>query len=188
MGRCPGLVLLCALLALSPARAALKPSSPFDLRELENEPDLTPGRFADLFADFDYLYGPEVQPPEIFLKSRSGDCDDYAILANHVLGLHGYKTRLIRVELVGSTVNHAVCYVTEKRAYLDYNNRKYYFNLERSSPSIREIAEKVADSFAKNWTTATEYTYSYAQPRKRPVCTVVKTEPPERDPDRRPGS
>ncbi|MDI1336564.1 MAG: hypothetical protein PSU94_10335 [Lacunisphaera sp.] len=183
----PGVGLLGALLVLTSAWGALAPSSRFGLQELEHEPDLTPGHFADLFTDFDYVYGPEVQPADFFLRNRAGDCDDYAILANHVLQLRGYKTRLIRVELVGTTISHAVCYVTEKRAYLDYNNRKYFFNLERSRPSIREIAEKVADSFAKNWTTATEYTYSYANPRKRTVCSVVKTEPPERDPDRRTG-
>lgn len=182
----PGWMLLCLLFA-QPAAWALSPSDRFGLQELEAEPGLTPGRFADLFEEFAYDYHPYVQAPETFLRARAGDCDDYAILAHHVLGLHGYRTRLIRVELVGSAVNHVVCYVMEKRAYLDFNNRRYFLNLERSRPTIRDIANKVADSFDKNWTTATEYTYTYAHPRQRAVCTVVKTDPPDRDPDRRPG-
>lgn len=172
------------LLLAAPAAQALKPEDRFGLKELESEPNMTPGHFADLFEDFAYDYYPYVQPPDIFLQNRSGDCDDYAILADYILSRRNYRTRLIRVELVGTRISHAVCYVTEKKVYLDYNNRKYTFNLERSSPSVREIAAKVADSFEKNWTSATEYTYNYAEGRQRTVWTIVKTSPPERDPDR----
>ncbi|MBI2518514.1 MAG: hypothetical protein HYV95_16690 [Opitutae bacterium] len=172
------------LLLAVPGAFALKPTERFDLKELESEPNMTPGHFADLFEDFAYDYYPYVQAPDTFLQTRSGDCDDYAILADYILSRRNFKTRLIRVELVGTRINHAVCYVMEKKVYLDFNNRKYAFNLERSSPSIREIATKVADSFEKNWTSATEYTYSYAEGRQRAVRTVVKTDPPERDPDR----
>lgn len=182
-GRRAGLLLLGLLLFL-PSALALKPTDRFGLKELENEPDMTPGHFADLFEDFAYDYYPYVQSPDSFLRNRSGDCDDYAILADYILSRRNYKTRLIRVELVGTRVNHAVCYVAEKKVYLDYNNRKYTFNLERSSPRVREIAAKVADSFEKNWTSATEYTYSYAEGRLRTVWTIVKTDAPERDPDR----
>ena len=176
---------LCLWLLLGlPSAWALKPTDQFGLKELEDDPAMTPANFADLFGEFAYDYYPNVQPPDIFLHNRAGDCDDYAILADHILGRRGFQTRLIRVQLVGSQINHVVCYVTEKRAYLDYNNRKYFFNLERSDPSIREIAGKVADSFEKNWTTATEYTYSYGQPRQHALRTIVKTDPPERDPDR----
>jgi hypothetical protein len=175
-----------ALAVLLPSLWALKPSERFDLKDLEAEPNMTPGRFADLFADFDYTYYPSVQSPHIFLRDRNGDCDDYAILASHVLGLRDFKTRLVRVELVGTRINHVVCYVMEKKAYLDYNNRKYSFNLERSGATLRDIAAKVADSFEKNWTTATEYTYTYAEGRQRALYTVVKTDPPAQDPDRRP--
>lgn len=76
-----------------------------------------------------------------------------------------------------------ICYVAEKKGYLDFNNRKYSFNLERSGASLRQIASKVADSFERNWSIVTEYTYSYVEGRHRTVCTVVKTDSPERDPD-----
>ncbi len=76
-----------------------------------------------------------------------------------------------------------ICYVAEKKGYLDFNNRKYSFNLERSGASLRQIASKVADSFERNWSIVTEYTYSYVEGRHRTVYTVVKTDLPERDPD-----
>lgn len=175
-----------ALTVLLSSAWALKPTDRFGLKDLEAEPNLTPGRFADLFADFEYAYYPSVQPPPIFLRDRSGDCDDYAILADHILGRNQFRTRLVRVELVGTRINHVVCYVTEKKAYLDYNNRRFAFNLERSGSTLRDIATKVAASFEKNWTTVTEYTYTYAEGRSRAIHVVVKTDPPAQDPDRRP--
>jgi hypothetical protein len=172
-------------LAAGPAALALKPGDRFGLNDLELTPNLTAKRFASLFEDFNYEYYPYVQSPHTFLRKRSGDCDDYAILADHVLGRRGgLTTRLIRVELVNSRINHVVCYVTENKAYLDYNNRQYFFTLTRSGPTLREIATKVADSFGKNWTVATEYTYNYEAGRSKAVYSVVKTDPPERDPDR----
>jgi hypothetical protein len=147
---------------------------------------MTPGHFADLFAEFAYEYYPETQSPDIFLLSRTGDCDDYAILADYILSRHSFHTKLVRVEMAGTRINHVVCYVTEKKVYLDYNNRKVFFNLERSRPTLRAIATKVADSFERNWTIATEYTYSYVDGRQHAVRSVVKTESPELDPDRQP--
>lgn len=148
------------------------------------DPKLTPKRFANHFESFDYEYHVEVQSAEVFLTSRAGDCDDYAVLADHVLKQKGFKTRLIHVRMVGMFA-HAVCYVAQSKAYLDYNNRKYTVNLERSGATLREIAEKVASAAEANWSSATEFTYSYGEDRKRMGMTVVKTEPPERDPDRR---
>lgn len=179
------LCLAAGLLAAGPLFAA-KTGDSLSLQHLESLPNLTPKSFANLFEDFDYEYYPYVQSPHAFLRKRRGDCDDYAILADHVLGRRGYKTRLIRVQLVDSRINHVVCYLTEQKAYLDYNNRRVFFTLARSGPTLREIAEKVADSFEKNWVSVTEYTYNYERGRQQPVHTVVKTEPPELDPDRQP--
>ena len=153
--------------------------------ELLNDSDLTPKRFAKEFADFKFALHPEtdVLSPDTFLEERCGDCIDYAVLANHVLKHHGYHTRLIRVELVGRSIGHAICYVTESEAYLDYNNREYFMKLERSGQTVREIAAEVADSFNANWTFASEFTYNYREDVKRAVYTVVKTDPPASDPD-----
>lgn len=166
------------------AAAALKPTARFTLGELEKAPELSARQFANLFENFRYSYTPYVQPVDVFLRDQDGDCDDYAILADHVLRQKGYQTRIIRVVLAGSDIAHAICYVGENKAYLDYNNRRVSVNLERSGPTLRQIAKKVADSFEKNWTSATEYTFSYASYRKVTRWTVVKTDPPERDPDR----
>jgi hypothetical protein len=150
--------------------------------ELLTDPGLTPRRFAAKFEHFIYEFAPEVQVPEIFLQRERGDCDDYAILADHVLKKRGYVTRIIHIRLVGR-VAHAVCYVEESKAFLDFNNRKYFMNLERSGRSLREIATEVADSFKANWTSASEFTYDYREGKKNFTRTVVKTDPPGQDSD-----
>ncbi len=88
----------------------------------------------------------------------------------------------MRVSLVGR-VAHDVCYVVQNKAYLDYNNRKYASTLEGSGQRLRQIASVVANSFEANWTSASEYTYDYNTEKKLIVVSVVKTDPPARDPD-----
>ena len=149
------------------------------VEELQQDPKLTPKRFARYFSDFEYRFFAEVQRPEVFLATRCGDCDDYAILADAVLRPKGYETRLIHVRMPG-LVAHVVCYVTQEKGYLDFNNRVYLNRIARSGPTIREIATNVARSLSANWTSASEFTY--AQGLKRIVATVVKTDPPEKDP------
>ena len=119
----------------------------------------------------------DVQDPEVFLSTRTGDCIDYAVLADYVLKRNGYDTRLIRVEMVGKNMGHAVCYVTQDRIYMDYNNRRYFLSLVRSGPSIREIATRVAASFDAHWTFASEFTYDYNTSIKKVVLTVVQDRP-----------
>lgn len=164
---------------------AVGPASGLTLRELLDEEKLTPRRLASRFADFDYEFGVEVLPAEVFLERRRGDCDDYAVLVGHVLGQRGQTPRLIHVRMVGR-VAHAVCYVLEAKAYLDYNNRKYFINVERCGASLREIATEVAKSFKANWTSVSEFTYSYEEELKHFGVTVVKTDPPDSDPDLNP--
>lgn len=167
---------LVTLLGLFAAEA-----SAVSLPELESHPKLTPKRFAAYFESFDYEVRREVQPAELFLARRKGDCDDYAVLADQVLRPHGYQTRLIHVRLAGM-IAHAVCYVHEDKAYLDYNNRAVFFTLTRAKPSLRDIARKVADSLEANWTSASEFVYSPETNRKTIVATVVRTAPPDEDP------
>lgn len=161
---------------------ATGPLSALTLQDLLGEKDLTPKKFARYFADFDYEFGADVLPADVFLARRKGDCDDYAVLADHVLRHHRQTPRLIHVRMVGR-VAHAVCYVTEAKAYLDYNNRKFLFNVERSGASLREIATQVAASFNANWTSVSDFTYSYEEDRKHFGVTVVKTDSPSADPD-----
>lgn len=170
---------LCAL-GLACALALVRLDA-VTLTELLNDPKLTPKRFAAYFENFDYEFSPGVLPAEVFLRERRGDCDDYAILADYVLTARKYDTRLIHIRMVGR-IAHAVCYVSESRAYLDYNNRKYFLNLQRCGRTLREIATKVADSFEANWTSASEFTYDYKEDQKHFGPTVVKTDPPAQDP------
>lgn len=173
------LAVACAVL-LAPG-----PASALTLQDLLSQKDLTPRAFASRFADFEYEFATDVLPADVFLSGKKGDCDDYAVLADHVLRHHGRVTRLIHVRMVGR-VAHAVCYVTDARAYLDYNNRRYFFNVERCGASLRDIATQVARSFAANWTSVSEFTYSYEEQLKRFGVTVVKTDPPAADPDLNP--
>lgn len=170
-----------AALAAIMAALAVFQSQAVTLSQLQQDRKLTPKRFAGYFEDFAYEFHQEVQPAEVFLAREKGDCDDYAVLADFVLKPKLYDTRLIHVRLVGR-IPHAVCYVGQARAYLDYNNRDVFFTLARSGPGLREIATKVARSFDANWTSATEFTYSYVTSERYWGATVVKTNPPEDDP------
>jgi len=169
-------------LAAAGCLVALPGLRAFTMNDLLSDPKLTPKRFANHFEKFDFEYNVLVQAPDVFLSRQKGDCADYAILGDFVLRQKKYQTRLIRVVLVGSLA-HDVCYVYEVKAYLDYNNRQYFSNLQKSGRSIREIADDVADSFQANWTSASVYTYDYSEDIKHLTLTVVKTEPPSEDPD-----
>ena len=155
------------------------------LNELLNDRNMTPKRFASYFEDFKFDRHPfDVQNPRQFLASRRGDCIDYAVLANLVLSNRNYTTRLMRVEMAGKNVGHAICYVNDDKVYLDYNNRAFFFTLVKAKPTVRDVAEKVADSFDANWTFAQEFTFDYDTYKKYAKYTVVKIEPPSKDPDR----
>jgi hypothetical protein len=142
--------------------------------ELVNNPKLNAKKFASYFADFAYEFNDPIQPASTFLARQKGDCDDYAVLANFVLGKHNLDTRLIHIRLAGR-VAHAVCYVSDNKAYLDYNNRSVFFTLTRSGTEIRDIATKVAESLESSWTTASEFSYSYTTRRKTMITTVSQT-------------
>lgn len=158
------------------------PAASLTLETLAGDPQMSPKRLAQAVSDFTHEFHAQVQPPEVFLEKRAGDCDDFAVLADVVLKQRQFHTRLVHVRMVGR-VAHAVCYVQESRAYLDYNNRRYLFKLTSSKPRLREIAEKVADSFEANWTSVSEFSYDAASEQKAILSTVVKTDRPELDPD-----
>ena len=166
-----GALALVALAGVLLAPAALGAVS---LAELLEAPKLNAKKFANYFGDFAYEFNAAILPPEEFLARERGDCDDYAVLADYVLSKRGLTTRLVHVRLSGR-VAHAVCYVAESKAYLDYNNRKFFVTLERSGPDLRSIANKVAESLSSSWTTASEFTYSYETRRKTMTATISRT-------------
>lgn len=145
------------------------------LEELRGAPDLTPKKFAAFFRDFDFKFRAEVQSPEVFLATQSGDCDDYSTLAAMVLKEKGYTPRLIAVRMPG--VTHVVCYIEETGSYLDYNARGYFSRTVSSSREIEAIARNVAKSYGAKWFSASEFTYGDGV--KRLVHTVV--EPPKEE-------
>lgn len=162
------------LLTLAGCFAAPAGFGAVTLQELTEARGLTAKKFASYFADFAYEFNGPIQPPQTFLTRERGDCDDYSVLADFVLKKHGFDTRLIHIRLAGR-IAHAVCYVTENKAYLDYNNRNVFFTLTRSGPDIRDIATKVARSLEANWTSASEFSYSYETRRKTMIATVSQT-------------
>ena len=151
------------------------------MNDLLTDPKMSPKRFAGYYADFDFQLFPDVQNPDVFLRTQRGNCQDYAILADYVLKRKDYETILVRVVLVG-TIAHDVCYVAQVKSYLDYNNRVYFKTLQGCPGNLRAIANKVADSFDANWTTASAYTYTYDEDIKHMKLTVVKSDPPSEDP------
>jgi hypothetical protein len=132
-------------------------SHAISLDELRSSTDLTPKKFVSYFRDFEFKFRGEIQPAEVFLTSRSGDCDDFSILAAAVLREKGYTPRLIAVRMPG--VTHVVCYVEETGSYLDYNLRGKREPLVKSVNSLDSIAANVARSYGLRWTSVSEFTY-----------------------------
>jgi hypothetical protein len=146
------------------------------LDELRNTTDLTPQKFASFFSDFEFKFHAEVQAPEAFLATQSGDCDDYAILAATVLKEKGYTPRLITIRM--PDVTHVICYIAETKSYLDYNCRQYLVRTVSSGPSIAEIADSVAASYHLKWSSASEF--AWTEGNKRLVATVLAPTKPGR--------
>jgi hypothetical protein len=137
------------------------------LDDLRRDAKLTPARFARHFAEFRFKRHDAVQPPEVFLTTQSGDCDDYATLAATVLAERGYTTRLFAVRMPDDV--HVVCYVAEANCYLDYNNRTFLIRTVRTDGSPADVARKVAKSFDASWSSVSEFTWR--EGRKRLLAT-----------------
>ena len=163
----PGLILKTLSAAFLVALSF--PVHALSLEQIRNVPDLTPSKFASFFRDFEFKFHREVQSPDVFLATRSGDCDDFSTLAAAVLREKGYTTRLITVRMPG--VTHVVCYVEETESYLDYNNRSYFDRTVAAKPQIEAIAQSVAKSYKLDWISATEF--SFDDGAKRLVQTVL---------------
>ena len=155
-------LLACSLFGAAQTRA-------LTLEQLHNDATLTPQTFARHFSKFRYEFRPDVQRPEEFLASQSGDCDDYSTLAATELGARGYNARLVSVRVKGLV--HVVCYVAEANGFLDYNNRAKGSGLVACGPNLDDIADAVAVSFKSSWTSVSEFTYSNGL--KRLVATTL---------------
>ncbi len=135
----------------------LSSASALTFNELKQTPSLTPEKFTSFFKDFAFKFHEEVQDHDVFLATKSGDCDDFATLAAAVLSKHGYTPRLVAIRMKGET--HVVCYVPEVEGYLDYNFRGDSHPVIPCSPALPEIAKKVAQSFGRDWIATYEFTF-----------------------------
>jgi len=142
-----------SLLAFS--LVASNPAHGLSLQELRDDPDLTPEGLMAYFRDFSFKLGEELQDPEVFLATRSGDCDDFASLAAALLTERQYTTQLVAVFMEGQT--HVVCYVQEVQGYLDYNRRGQSAPLQVTDGKLEDIADKVAAYFRTTWRCVAEY-------------------------------
>ena len=127
------------------------------LENLRHDPALSPRNFAQYFANFRFCFHAEVQSPQIFLSTQSGDCDDYATLAATVLKEKGFTPRLLSVRMKREV--HVICYIEEARAYLDYNKRNCRDGLVSCGHSLSEIADVVSASFCVPWSSISEFTF-----------------------------
>lgn len=127
------------------------------MQELRDDSFLTPETFARHFADFKFKLLEQVQPPEQFLATKTGDCDDYATLAADILKSKGYHTKLVVVFMPKDI--HVVCYVQEAKGYLDFNARVLTNPIIPCDGSLVDIAEKVAESFRSKWYCVSEFTF-----------------------------
>lgn len=117
----------------------------------------TPEHFAHRFADFKFEFHAEVQDPAVFLKTKKGDCDDFATLADDALTRQGYTTHLIAVRMPGET--HVVLYVDEAHGYLDYNFRDAKHPCLPSDGKLQHIAAQVAKTFRLPWVAVYEFNF-----------------------------
>lgn len=145
--------------------------SALSLEDLRSQSDLTPNQFAAHFRDFDFIFRKQIQAPEVFLASKSGDCDDYSTLAAEILREKGYTPRLVTIRMPG--VTHVVCYIEETKSYLDYNNRGKSNALVACENNLSAIAASVARSYRLKWTSASEFTFDRGM--KRLVKTVIES-------------
>ena len=132
--------------------------SALSLSDFKTSARVTPEQFAASFSDFSFVFRAKVQKPEVFLKTKAGDCDDFSVLASMVLKEHGYTPRLIAVRMPG--IVHVICYVDETKSYLDYNLRCEAKRTKSCGNSMEEIAASVAESFHAPWASASEFTFS----------------------------
>ncbi len=87
-----------------------------------------------LFGEMDYW-----QTPEEFLGRRSGDCEDYALLAQAVLQRSGVEAFVF--SLYGEdNYAHAVCVFTEKGRYHVINQDRL---LRLEAGSLKEVAARL---------------------------------------------
>jgi hypothetical protein len=117
----------------------------------------TPEHFAHRFANFKFEFHAEVQDPKVFLKTKKGDCDDFATFADDVLTREGYTTHLIAIRMPGET--HVVLYIDEAHGYLDYNFRAAKHPCRPSDGKLTHIAAQVAKGFHLPWVAVYEFNF-----------------------------
>lgn len=75
--------------------------------------------------------------PNETLKDKGGDCDDLAILAQHILKELGYKAYLVVIDYYKTGEGHAICIIKHKDETFSYiSNLIYYETRYNSVPEL----------------------------------------------------
>ncbi len=92
-----------------------------------------------LYDNFTYELEEEEhwKSPKEMVKDKSGDCEDFAILAQYVLKKLGYKAYLIVVEYYYEDEMHAICVFRHEDGTYSYYSNEYYE--PRRYKSVREL-------------------------------------------------
>lgn len=78
------------------------------------------------------------QSAEELLKSKSGDCDDFAVLAQEILSGMGIKSQVLIIKFKGLADAHAICVFKEGNSYSFISNQHFLRTQETSLFSLVE--------------------------------------------------
>ena len=78
--------------------ASVRASQALTMNELRQIPNLSPQSLAKRFSEFEFKFRAEVQDHDVFLTTKSGDCDDAATASGSIAALarRAHTTRSTR--------------------------------------------------------------------------------------------
>jgi len=87
--------------------------------------------------------------PKETIKDKGGDCEDFAILTQHILKKLGYNAQFIVIEYYEKSSNHAICIVKHKDGTFSYFSNQFYFKTRYKS--IPKLLSAHANSWSVTW-------------------------------------
>jgi len=118
----------------------------------------TPTEFVSWLKDGFYYHleaNDDWQSPEETIRSKSGDCEDYALLASAFLSNIGYtENYVIIVKFSGLYTRHAICVFREKNGSYSFISNKKMFRTGQKS--VRSAISK----YYPDWEEITFSTHS----------------------------
>ncbi|MBM3250347.1 MAG: transglutaminase domain-containing protein [Candidatus Omnitrophica bacterium] len=97
----------------------------------------TPTQLAGwLSRDFEYIFqlGDGWQPAEETINKGTGDCEDFAVLAQEVLKRLGIRSDIVIVKLKGLNIAHAICLWQEEDGSYSFISNQEICRTQKKSP------------------------------------------------------